>query len=399
MADYLRLWSLALLLTLAGAITLNYWVDPYGLYRTYRDGEWKPHAATQGALIKPYQVLRAQPRALVLGNSRAEVGFDPDDMAWPQEFRPVYNLALPGTGTRTARRLFAHALADHKPQVVVLGVDFMDFLVTSDTHEDEPVTVDRLLVAPNGEPNRWRWLTMLHDGAVTLASLDAVVHSLDTLRVHGKVAAEHLTAAGFNPSHDYQEMAGKEGYFNLFRQRDTENMRAYQRRHRNLFVRNSTSSPAFDDVSAILRAARDRQIPVAVVIYPYHGHLLEIFRTTGLWPLFEDWKRKLTDLIATEGGDEAVLWDFSGYHQFAVERVPERGDTTTAVRWYWEAGHFKSALGHEVLERMFGLGASDFGVILTPETIDERLQDAQTAGDKYRMENAEALKQLRMLAH
>ena len=119
MASYLRLWSFALLATLAAALALNYWVDPYGLYRTYRDGEWKPHAATQGALIKPYQVLMAQPRTLVLGNSRAEIGFDPDDMAWPQAFRPVYNLALPGSGTRTASRLLDHVLAANSPQLVL----------------------------------------------------------------------------------------------------------------------------------------------------------------------------------------------------------------------------------------------------------------------------------------
>ena len=149
-----------------------------------------------------------------------------------------------------------------------------------------------------------------------------------------------------------------------------------------------------------MRAKRDEDVyKRQVVIYPYHGHLLEICRTTGLWPLFEDWKRKLTDLVATEGGSQAVLWDFSGYHQYAVERVPKRGDRTTAVRWYWEAGHFKSTLGHEVLQRMFGRDASDFGVILTPETIDEQLRSAHTAGDKYRTENAEALKDLQMLAH
>lgn len=391
MSRYFRLWSLSLLVTLLAAIFLNYWVDPYGLYRNYQDGEWKPHAATQGALIKPYQVLQAQPRTLILGNSRAELGFDPDDTAWPPEMRPVYNLALPGSGPRTASRLFDHVLAANSPQAIVLGVDFMDFLVAPDAREYDPAIVDRLLVIGNGRPNHWRWLTALHDGLSTLASLDAVLHSVDTLRVRDKTGVAHLTSSGFSPARDYQVMARQEGYFTLFRQRDVENLRTYEKRHRNLFVGDSGSSPAFDDVATILRAAAARQIPVKVVIYPYHGHLLEILWMTDFWPLFEDWKRKLTSLVATEGRGNAVLWDFSGYHEYTSERVPESTDRSTEVRWYWEAGHFKSTLGHEILQRIFANGSSDFGAILTPESVDRHLLALRTDGETYRLENAEAL--------
>ncbi|MBL8422636.1 MAG: hypothetical protein JNK06_03895 [Candidatus Accumulibacter phosphatis] len=399
MTSYLRLWSFALLATLAAAFALNYWVDPYGLYRTYRDGEWKPHAATQGALIKPYQVSMVQPRTVVLGNSRAEIGFDPDDMAWPRAFRPVYNLALPGSGTRTASRLLDHVFAANSPQLVVLGVDFMDFLTAPDAQAEESAGIARLLVTPTGQPNRWRWLQMLHDGASTLLSLDAVVHSLNTLRLRGKADVAHLTFAGFNPSNDYRQIARQEGYFNLFRQRDTENLRAYQRRHKNLFLRNSRSSPAFDDVATILRTAGSQQVPVIVLIYPYHGHLLEILRTTGFWPLFEEWKRTLTDLVATEGRGNAVLWDFSGYHAFARERVPQHNDRTAEVRWYWEAGHFKSSLGHEVLMRIFGDGMPAFGVMLTPDSIERHLLDVRIAGEGYRAENPGFLSELDALAN
>ncbi|WP_300454983.1 hypothetical protein [Accumulibacter sp.] len=398
MANYLRLWTVALLATVLGTIAVNYWVDPYGLYRPYRAGENKPHAATQGALIKPYQVLLAQPRTLVLGNSRAELGFDPDDPAWPSTYRPVYNLALPGAGTRTASRLLDHVLAAGQPQLIVLGVDFMDFLTAPEARDDDPAPIEKRLLMAEGGPNRWRWWQVMHDRASTLASLDAVVHSLDTLRLRGRPEAAHLTAAGFNPSHDYRQIARHEGYFNLFRQRDMENLRAYKRRPKNLFLSGSQTSPAFDDVAGILRTAGRRQIAVTIVIYPYHGHLLEILRSTGCWPLVEDWKRKLTDLVATEGGAAAQLWDFSGYHAFAREPVPGPGDRTTEVRWYWEAGHFKSSLGHEILQRIFERGTPDFGLRLTPENIEQHLQNVRLAGDSYRVENARSLSELAALA-
>jgi hypothetical protein len=398
MANYLRRWILTLLGLLLAAVGFNYAVDPYGLYRSGREGDWKPHATTQGDLVKPYLVLKHPPRTLILGNSRAEVGFDPRDTAWPEARRPVFNLALPGTGTRVARRLFEHALAAHPPESVVLGVDFMDFLVTPDAKGGDPAMTRRLLNESASSPDPRRGLQMLHDGAATLASLDALLHSLDTLRVRGRPGVAHLTPDGFNPMHDYEQIAASEGYFNLFRQRDTENLRAYQRRPKNLYTRGTHTSPAFEDVMAILDSARARGIPVRVVIYPYHAHLLEILRITGCWELFEEWKRELAHRVASHGRDGAMLWDFSGYHRYAREVVPERGDRKTRVRWYWEAGHFKKELGHQVLERLFGAGDPEFGVMLTPDNVEAHLQAISLAGETYRQERPETVASLERLA-
>ena len=394
MATYLRIWFLALLILLIGAMTLNYWVDPYGLYRPYNDGEWKPHSATQGGLVKPYLVLKYSPRTLILGNSRSEVGFDPEDEAWPESAQPVYNLALPGTGTRVARRLLEHVLTTHSPETIVLGVDFMDFLVPPDASNWEPEIIHRLLLKPDGQINNNRWFQMMLDGAVTLASLDAVVHSINTMRVQGKPGIAHLTAAGFNPMHDYSWIARKEGYFNLFRQRDIENMRAYQKRPKNLFSRGTHTSPAFEDVTAILEVARDHEVHVKVVIYPYHAHLLEIFRITNSWDLFEDWKRKLVHLVAAYNSDKVTLWDFSGYHHFACETVPPAGDKQTIVHNYWEAGHFKKELGHQILARLSGEGEPGFGVELTPENINFHLLAIRKNGMKYRLDRPAEMTQL-----
>lgn len=398
MARYLRLWGLAVLALLLGAMSFNYWVDPYGLYRPRQAGDWKPHAATQGELVKPYLVLRHLPRTLILGNSRAEVGFDPADVAWPDAYRPVFNLALPGTGTRVARRLFEHVLAGHPPAALVLGVDFMDFLVSPDAQGGDPQMTRRLLVAPGGQPNPRRWLQMLHDGASTLASLDALIHSLDTLRLQARTGVADLTADGFNPMRDYEEIARREGYFALFRQRDVENIRAYRKRPKNLYSLGSRSSPPFEDVSAILDAARAHRIPVQVVIYPYHAHLLEILRITGFWDLFEEWKRELVRRIDQGDPQGAVLWDFSGYHRYALEAVPAAHDRSTAVHWYWEAGHFKKELGHLILERILGGKDEDFGVRLTRENVEAHLAAIRRDGQRYRLERVREIEELERLA-
>jgi hypothetical protein len=138
MKRYLLFWALLTGLIILAVAVFNLVVDPYGLFRLVdRPGfnSIKPKAGVHGAMAKAYQVLRMQPRGLILGNSRSEVGLDPEYWAWPQNARPVFNLALPGTGTQTTLNYLQHALANSKKagvpklELVVWGIDFMDFLV------------------------------------------------------------------------------------------------------------------------------------------------------------------------------------------------------------------------------------------------------------------------------
>ncbi len=398
MTAYFRLWSALALLLLLLAVALNYFVDPYGLYRPEKEGEWKPHAGVQGELAKTYQVLRQPLGTLILGNSRAEVGFDPQDTVWSEAARPVFNLGIPGKGPRAARRLFEHVLAYQPPRSLILGVDFLDFPVEPQARDSaEPALASRLLRSPDGSPNSGRWLQVLHDRAATLASLDAVIHSLNTVRQWDQAGTPHLTQEGFNPMHDYRRMAEVEGYFNLFRQRDKEYARSLARKPRNLFLAGTRTSFDFEDVNSILNQARARHIPVHVVIYPYHAHLLESMRMLGYWELFEDWKRELVRLAGAQGQD-VRLWDFSGYHDYATEAAPKAGDRKTEVRWYWEAGHFQKELGRLILERIQGGGDPGFGQLLMAANLEEHLGRIREDGRRYRQGHGEVVSGLGQLA-
>lgn len=397
MQDYLRHWLIALVVLLIGAVAFSWFADPYGLYWPRVPGERKPYATTQGELVKPYLVLDREARGLVLGNSRAEIGFDPDDSAWPAEYQPVYNLALPGSDLRAARRLFEHALAWRKPSALLIGLDFRDFLVGPDQVQREPAFATRLLLGPDGRPNNGRRLKQVEDHAATLVSLDTLLRGLDTLRRQGDEGTDDLTAAGFNPLHEYPGFARNEGYFALFRQRDIDNIRSLSRYPRNLYARGTSSSAPLEDLAAILSAARAHGIQVDLAIYPYHGHLLEIYRGLGYWPLFEDWKRDLTHLVESVGRGSARLWDFSGYHGYAREPVPPPGDRETTVPWYWEAGHFKPALGHKMLEAIYGSGEPGFGVRLTSTGIEAHLAELARGRARYVREAGTELADLNKL--
>ena len=101
------------------------------------------------------------------------------------------------------------------------------------------------------------------------------------------------------------------------------------------------------------------------MIYPYHAQLLLLFQETGLWLAFEDWKRLLVRTIDEERAagrlrGEVTLWDFSGISEPTTETIPMPKDRTTELRWYWEGGHFKAALGTGFSAKSWAAQDSEF---------------------------------------
>jgi hypothetical protein len=375
----------SLLLLVAG---FNILVDPYGLFRLVDAPAFnatKPTSGAHGAMVKAYQVLRVAPAGLILGNSRAEVGFDPLHPAWPTDARPVFNLALPGAGTSTSLHYLQHVLArddggaSGRIKLVVWGIDFMDFLVDEATPGRpgaEARQGGRLLTNRDGSRNPRRPLQELRDVGEATFALGTFVDSLNTLGNQQNPHSTDLTPLGFNPMRDYVKITADEGYWAVFRQRDLANIKAYLNRPRGIFDTTGRSSPALDDLRRVLQLCRQRGATLHLVIYPYHAHLLEIIRITGHWQAFEAWKRAIVDVLdddaRTDDGNTAQLWDFSGFNDFTMEPVPPRGDRQTRMRWYWEAGHFKRELGDLILDRILAgrETAAAFGARLTRSNVD-----------------------------
>ena len=134
--SYLFNAGLTALAVMLGASLVNVTVDPYRVFGSrVVEGfnALKPRATQRIRESKSSQVVRVRPGTLILGNSRAEVGFDPQSRLWPADARPVYNFAIPGSGIASARDHFRLALEAGRLKRVVLGVDFLDFLVRPDT--------------------------------------------------------------------------------------------------------------------------------------------------------------------------------------------------------------------------------------------------------------------------
>ena len=376
--EYLWIWFWWTVVLVANVAAVNLIVDPYGLFRVIDApglNRLKSQASERGALFKHTGVARLKPRTLILGNSRAEIGFDPESSAWPEWARPTFNLALPGAGIEAVAGDFGRALRATRPRLVIVGLDFVDFRVDPSVQEEFTLAVPA--------DDRWR---DFRERCSALLTMSSFADSLTTVRAQYESYPTGLTDAGFNPKRDYLAIARREGYFALFQQRDQENALNYLRGPKTVFRSGTRSSPAFEAVDSIVALARSRGIALRLVIYPYHAHTLTLFDLAGLWPAFEEWKRELARRTSVARHNMDVeLWDFTGFSPYADEGIPPPGDVLTEVRWYWEAGHFKKELGDVLLSAVL-LEKTDgerWGRPLTASVLEEHLERQREARDAY----------------
>lgn len=383
-------------IVLTGATNLI--IDPYGTFRFVtidRLNRIKPYPDHDIATIKARALRHVQPDSLILGNSRAEVGFDPTHPAWKQNgYSSVYNAAIAGSSLSTARDQLQKAAVRSPPKMILLGLDFFDFPIAPDKKiAPRPDVKDNWL-----DDARWKLRATL--------TMQALLDSAATLRNQYQQNPKQLTDRGHNPLLEYKDIARTDGYWVLFRQRAEDNAKNHGRKPANLFLRDTRSSPELDDVRRIIQWTVQNDAELRLVIYPYHAQLLVMIDELGLWPVFEEWKREIVSIIDNETArpevrNHIVLLDFSGFSDYAQERIPPKGDKNSVTHWYWEAGHFKKELGDlmipQCLSPMAVSPTTDFGIVLLNDNIELHLERQRAAKSLFKAANPISTTEIREL--
>lgn len=358
---FARLWLLTLALSLAAVALFNAFIDPWGLHGLVRiDGVNAVKIRPERAIgeLKLARALRHRPDALILGNSRADIGLDPAHDTLTTLAQRPFNLAEPGAAlTAQVHQLEALLTAGHRPHLLLVGLELFDLL------NAEPLR--RTDWRPRDDLGAQQRVTRLQ----SVITLSALGDSLLTLRAQHDPHAATLRDDGFNPLRDYEGMAAREGYAPLFRQRAAENARRIGA-HR--WPSRLDATADFIALRRLLELADQHDIRVECFTYPYHAHILGTLHRAGLMDEVAAWKQALADTVhaAAAQGANVRLWDFVAVTPETAEAVPPPGDRHSVTHWYWEGGHFKAALGHRMLERMLGTGGTEnFGRQLPPEAV------------------------------
>lgn len=373
--------TLALLVLLVGSFNLL--ADPLGLFGSPRIAGFnrtKPHLDHHQELTR-WRLGQAHcASAVVLGNSRAEIGLDPAHPSFAKQGLSAVNLAVPGSDAVAAyRQLLWLQSVGCMPKLVILGVEFFDFLGAVPARE---------LPTLQNSPAPARDARVL---AETVFSLTALGDAL------GTVAAQHarypatLTDRGFNPLLNYVAEVSRSGHHALFRQRAVENAKAWARKPPQIQPPGGGQSDDAQAVRAILDLCAAAGSKVHLVIYPYHAQIRLMLEQMGLGELFSAWKHSVVSSVGgppsrpVRAAGGVTVWDFSGLSSQTQEPIPPAGDRQTQLGLYWEAGHFKQALGDQMLDRMLG-GPGDFG-----QSIDPQGLSAWLAQDRLAVQNLLAL--------
>lgn len=384
---YFAVVLLAVAVLVTGVLLMNWLVDPLDVYRVVRqDGfnRLKPSYTPYARLAKPSQIARGDYPRLAIGSSRVLMGIPMQGSVWAADGSPGFNAGLNGADLQTVRELFEHAITYGDVKSVVISVDLFMFNAWSAGNK-YPYPLATLAETDDARFIRERdtALNLLFSPGITLASIDTLRKQRDK---YDKIQVD----GSANPAHELRQ-ALKDGYETRFRQFEDRIVRTGWspcRDNRFDFVaRNIDTMQVFRE---ILQLAHDHHIEVKFFISPIHARLLEMMDAAGLGDDYETMKRRLlAETVAVYGEDMpgVALWDFSGYHDYGIEPVPQQPDV--AMQWYTDASHFSQALGRLMLDAMFGAPAAQppLGVRLTPANIEASLQAWRALQAAFRAAN------------
>lgn len=361
----------------------NAFIDPYGLFGqggVQGLNAKKAYAHNHTRLAKERRAIRLEPRTVVIGNSRVDVGFDPMSTEWPADMRPVVNLGVPGEGIEGGLASLRFVLRETQATTVVLGLDFTDFLWRSRTGPSEAHAQSIWQSPPE-----------------TLLSLTASADSILTILAQRDPLSTAMTEHGFNPMRDHTAIVAREGHFALAEQKNRQNLAGLLARPAAVFYPDGRLGEPMRQLEQLLAEAARRDLRVVAFIYPFHAEFLQLIDLTGRGKGYRQWKQAVAGMFNAHAGAPAhhdwALWDFGVFAGPTMEPVPAKGDLRGRMHWWWEPGHYKAALGDLMLRRMFGQGAG-FGVALHPETIASHLDRQAILASQFRAGNRQIIRDL-----
>jgi hypothetical protein len=180
----------------------------------------------------------------------------------------------------------------------------------------------------------------------------------------------------------YRSRAALLGYDTIFVEKEYGVFLRLQELAQKLKQHPSAQYSGLDDLVDIMAICHQRHIKLDIGLAPFHADYLEEIRLAGLWNRYEGAKTALTQLIAKRGDPNTRLWDFLGYDKYSTEVVPAEGDSEKSTSWFWEPSHFKIQLGEKILETIYN-GSTEYGVRLTPESVERSLKAERIAQASY----------------
>ena len=363
---------------LLGIGAINVVADPFrvfGIPRRKGVNDHIPNTSGFDRIAKPYEVLRVDPRTVLVGSSTAHSGFLPIaewQTALPQ---PAYNYALLGASVHEVRLSLEQALRECPVEAALMVADFFAF--NANYRDNERFDSGRL-----GAATRHAWPGFLASDLFAFClGRDALGLSWTTF--HASWRQNAGSAAPPGTEHDYPWLAHfrncERSYLDKWFPSPT---RTYD-------FSSQAGCDRLSDFDMALRVCADRGVHLIVICPPIHARFQEALAVAGAWPIYEEWKRQIalrTRLRQSQinGSGAVELWDFSLFNEITCEPLPAEG--TRPMRYFFDSAHFTPEFGRVILDEVLK-GTPQFGVRLDQVEIESHLAALRADLQQFRIAN------------
>jgi hypothetical protein len=308
--------SLILLIIIA---SINYLINPFSIINSDRIkglNEIKPQSSHRIGTFKKYQPVYFQPKTILVGNSRVEMGLDPKH-DFLNKLQPVYNLGVPGPAVRGQLSYAQNVVDKSNVKNIILSLDYRDFLYEQKTEGSTLLPLE---------------LNELKDKVAALLSLDSLQASVITL-LNQKANAPNRLVDGFNPANEYWEIIKLEGQDALFE-------------HQLKLLNSKLKGKHYDskriqrEISLLDKKITEwlaNDIEVMLFINPYHHDYYTTLEEHKLLASFSHWR----ELIAQKFSNKLKFCDFTSLgHEKSKDTLIDN-----TLKYFWEPTHYKKELG------------------------------------------------------
>lgn len=326
--------------------------------------------------------MTRKPDVIFLGTSRTTNGLRCSHPALAEN--RCLDLSTYGSNVYEQYRYFQHALNTGELKTVIIGIDLFAFNNNKDVHED--FSENFLSITADGTQRSPGYLS---EKAKVLLSVDTARSSIKTIRksrrdIHKPEQRNFFTYERWKKY--------SEDYLNI----------EWFPPARPEFTLKPGSNSSLDLFRKMVRQAHDHGVDLKIFISPCHAWLWETMSAAGLWDEFEDLKRHLVQITISEAATLSrpafSVWDFSGYNPVTTSAEPVQGASERGLGLYTDPAHYTHKVGDMVLDRIYNLKNTGFGVLLTANNIEQHLDTLRKKQQQYRKNHIELASMISTLA-
>ena len=314
--------------------------------------------------------------------------------------RPGYNFGYAGANINEIYQTVKHTMAIKKQQLIVVGMEFFMF----SAEKKAAAEFDSLPKAYNKNYTQLIFKKMATQAFSTLWIEQALTKEINNsfAKLRDLIPYPKYVANAVETS----EMTREEYLTFLLGVERMQTTALYPYPWQEYHFQNNDKN-VFESLKNIIQLARDNNSDIILYISPNHARAFENIRAMGFWPAYQTWLRKLTEIVADDNlahanEKQTALWDFSQYNSVTTKPFIEHPKKTGGIKDYYDSFHFRTSIGNLLLDRIFAMQTErlpdDFGVLLTPDSIEPHLRAMDARREQYaKAHQAEIVEQIQMV--